>query len=147
MSVSTAPKPLLLAIGQWLSLFAGVIFLATLLFAPFDAGSFSIDGESVSGPEFLRRAGWLFAIVGGILVAIGVGLWRNHTWVRRVMLAYWVVVPLIASADGSSSTEDFVVAVVLAILCGGIAGWYLYRKPNVRAYFEAQQSVAPGSKH
>jgi hypothetical protein len=132
------PKPLLLTIGQWLSLLSGTAFLLSLLFAPFDLGTYTIGEDVVSGPEFLRRAGVMFVLSGGLLVAIGVGLWRVRQWVRPLMIGYWLLWPLLALADAESGVEDVVGAFVFAALAAGIAVWYLYRKSNVRTYFEAR---------
>jgi hypothetical protein len=68
------------------SLFAAGIFFLLLISAPFDVGSYSINGEPVSGPEFLRRAGWLFGVVAVVLGAIGIGLLLERPWSRQLML-------------------------------------------------------------
>lgn len=133
-----APKPLLLTIGQWLSLFSGAMFLLFLLLAPFDLGTYTIGEEVVSGPEFLRRAGLIVVLFGGLLVAIGVGLWRGRQWARPLMIGYWLLLPLLALADAEGGVVDVVGALVFAALAAGVAAWYLYAKPNVRAYFAAR---------
>lgn len=137
-----APKPLLLTLGQWGSLFAGPIFLLALLLAPFDLGTFSIGDEVVSGPEFLRRGGWIFAVVGGLLLAIGVGLWRERPWARPLMVGYWLSFALLALTDAESGVGDLAGAAAFGVVGAGVAAWYVYRKPNVRSYFEARAAEA-----
>src|SRR5687768_16262081 len=60
LGASAAPKPALLVLGQVLSACAAVGFLSVLILAPFDLGTFTIEDQQVSGPEFLRRAGIAF---------------------------------------------------------------------------------------
>lgn len=133
-----APRPLLLTLGQWGSLFAGPMFLLFLFLAPFDVGTYTVGDEVVSGPEFLRRGGWMFAVIGGLLLAIGVGLWRERAWVRPLMVVYWLSLALLAFTDADGGAGDAVAAIAFAVLWAGIAAWYVYRKPNVRAYFAAR---------
>jgi len=137
-----APKPLLLVLGQWGSLFAGPIFLLMLLLAVFDRGTFTVDGDVVSGPEFLRRAGWIFATVGGLLLAIGIGLWRERSWVRPLMVAYWLAFALFAFVSPGGDGADVALSVVTGVAVAGVAAWYVYGKPNVRAYFDARDPDA-----
>jgi hypothetical protein len=132
-----APKPALLALGQWCALLAGAMFLLFLVLAPFDLASYSIEGEPVSGSEFLRRAGFGFGLLGGIQLAIGVGLMRDRPWARPLMLYYWLAV-LVTGVSVSGLQPAALVAYALsAAIPGAIAAWYLYGKANVVAYFEA----------
>src|SRR5690242_21879753 len=64
LAIEEAPKPALLMVGQIFSLLGGAIFVVLLIAAPFNAGSYSIDGEAVTGPEFLRRVGLPLGGVG-----------------------------------------------------------------------------------
>lgn len=85
-------QPDLLIIGKYVSTFAAGIILVLLILAPFGAGDFTIDGETVSGAEFLRRGGGItFAAIGALLVAIAVGLWRGRAWVRPLMMQPGVI--------------------------------------------------------
>jgi hypothetical protein len=143
LSVDKAPKPALLVLGQIFSLFAAAIFLILLLAAPFNAGWFTIDGQEVSGPEFLKRAGWLFVAIGVLLAVIGIGLLRDAPWSRPLMLVYWILIPLSLFFSDPIEAADIVGVFFFTAFCGGIAWWYLYRKSNVRAYFEAREG-APG---
>ena len=142
---SAAPKPALLQLGQWFSLLSGAVFLLLLLLAPFDLASYSIEGEPVSGLEFLRRGGIAFALIGGTLLAIGVGLLRDRAWARPLMMFYWL-----ASGVSLLSVSGFEVASALAgvltsAIPAAVAWWYLYAKEDVVAYFEARQSVVVDS--
>src|SRR3954471_11574400 len=69
-----SPKPALLVVGQILSGFAGTLFVLLTLTAPFDWGTYHVNGEAMSGPDFLRNGGWLMGVLGGMLVAIAIGL-------------------------------------------------------------------------
>ena len=138
-----APKPVLIALGQWCSLCAGLLFLFFLLLAPFGVGTYTIGEELVSGPEFLRRAGWLFGAIGCLLLAIGVALWKEWPWARPLMVAYWGAVGLVSFAGPGAAASDVLGGLLFAVLGGTAAAWYLYRKPNVRAYFEGRNEQAP----
>jgi O-antigen/teichoic acid export membrane protein len=137
-----APKPALLVLGQLGTAFAGGLFLLLLALAPFDVGSYTIGDEQVSGPEFLRRAGLLFGAIGALLAAISVGLFRGRAWARPLMMIYWAVtaVALVAASwvDSADDPADLVGGLVVTAVAAGIAWWYLYRKPNVVAYFDAR---------
>jgi hypothetical protein len=133
-----APKPLLLVLGQWLSLIVGSVFLLMLPFAVFDMGTFTIGADAVSGPEFLRRAGWMFALIGGLLLGIGVGLWRERSWVRPLMVGYWLAFVLIAVVSPDDDGQSVALSVVMGLAAAGVAAWYVYAKTNVRAYFETR---------
>jgi hypothetical protein len=137
-----APKPALLALGQWFSLLAGAMFLLLLLLAPFDLATYSIDGDSVSGAEFLRRAGLGFGLLGVIQVAIGIGLLRDRPWARPLMIYYWLAAFAAGlSASGLEASEILSYAFSCAIPAL-VAGWYLYAKDNVVAYFAARGLAA-----
>lgn len=134
----SSPKPFLLTLGQVFSLFAGTLFVLLTLMAPFDVGTFRINGEQMSGPEFLRNGGWLMTVLGGLLVVIGVGLWRERTWARPLMIIYWLSMSLMAFVGHEQGSEDIVTGVVTSVGLASIAAWYLYRKANVRAYYAAR---------
>jgi hypothetical protein len=146
LAQSTAPKPLLLSLGQWGSAFFAVGFGVVLLLAPFDAGTFTVDGQVVSGPEFLRRAGVLFATVALLMAAIALGLWRNRPWVRPIMVGYWVLAAAMPLALGGETRSELWPTSVLLLAAAGIAAWYLYGKENVRAYFEAWTERSAGAR-
>jgi hypothetical protein len=138
--VAVVPKPFLLQLGTVGSLAIGAMMLLFLALAPFDVGSYSISGEVVSGPEFLRTAGILFAVHTANLLAVGIGLWQERSWTRPLMIGYWltVLVADVAWIVGGTLTaiEGVGFAVEIAISMG-LAAWYLYRKANVVAYYDA----------
>jgi hypothetical protein len=138
-----APKPLLLTLGQWASVFAGAVLALLFLLAPFNIGTYNIGDEIVPGPEWLRRGGWVFAVVGALLLAIGIGLWRERPWVRPLMLAYWVSMLLVAFGDSGIAVEDVVGLALFAAVGVAVSAWYLYFKPNVQAYFAARRAGSP----
>lgn len=135
---SAAPMPALVAVGGVGSALVGGLFVAFLILAPFNVGSYTINGQPVSGPEFLRQAGVSFALVGLVLLGIAIGIWREQSWARPLMLSYWIAVPLAAIAGIGWDWTDLVGVVVTSALSAAIAAWYLYGRANVRAYFEAR---------
>jgi hypothetical protein len=133
-----APMPLLLMLGQWGSLITGALFLVLIALAPFDLGNFSISGESVTGPEFLRRGGWLMGLIGAILLSVAVGLLRERSWARPLMLLYWLSLMLLSFIGDAGGVSEIVLSGVVMLTCTGVAAWYLFQKPNVKAYFESR---------
>jgi len=137
-----AARPLLLTIGLYLSAFAGVITSIFLVLAPLDIGSYSINDQPVTGPEFLRRVGLGYGLAGVACLAIAFGLYRERTWARVLMLLYWVVLGAtmfgLALAD-TSLGNAVVVTVFGAGLPFAVAYWYLYSKESVVAYYRALQ--------
>jgi hypothetical protein len=136
------PKPWLVRLGGGYSLIFGIGFLLLLASAPFDVGSYSISGEPVSGPVFLRAAWLPFLSFGGLFLGIGIGLWRNRPWSRQLVMVFWcwaAVCMIGAALLGSSaiSTADLVSGLAGVGLLAPIAGWYFYRKQNVVGYYDA----------
>jgi hypothetical protein len=142
LAIEGAPKPALLMLGQIFSLLAGAIFVVLLIAAPFNAGSYSINDEPVTGPEFLRRVGLMLGVMGILLASIGVGLLRDKPWSRPLMIIYWLAVGVSVAFTGGTSAGDIFAGVLTPLVAAGIAYWYLYVKPNVRAYYESRERVS-----
>lgn len=145
LAVDRTPKPFLLQLGTLGSLLFGGIVVLLLLLAPFDLGSYSIGGESVRGPEFLRRAGLLFGAIGSIMLAVGIGLWLERAWTRAPMLGYWgaiIVAALVGVITGSFTAGEAAGVIVESLLALALAGWYLYRKANVVAYYRRLEQAS-----
>jgi len=135
-------RSLVSVVGQVFSLLGGAIFVVLLIAAPFNAGSYSINGEAVSGPEFLRRVGLTWGVMGILLASIGIGLLRDAPWSRPLMIIYWLAVGVSMAFTGGSSAGDTFAGVLTSLVAAGIAYWYLYVKPNVRAYYESRERVS-----
>ena len=137
-----APKPLLLVVGTYGSLFVGTIMLAFLLLAPFDLGTYSIENEEVSGPEFLRQVGFMWASLAACILAIGYALWRELSWSRPLMLAYWFLNTLaVAAVNREAPIGNLIVqSLIFLALTMGIAGAYLYANEAAVAYYKALQA-------
>jgi hypothetical protein len=146
LAQSQAPTPFLLSLGQLGAAVFALGFGGMLLLAPFDAGTFTVNGEQVSGPEFLRRAGLLFGGIAVLMAAIAVGLWQNRPWARPLMVGYWLLaaaMPLVLPAETRS---EMWASSIFMIVAAAIAAWYLYGKENVRAYFEAWTARTPAPR-
>ena len=130
--------PMLLALGQWFSLLSGALFLLFMVLAPFDLGSFSINGEGMSGPEFLRRGGWVMGIDGALLLGVAVGLLKERSWARPLMILHWIAIIGLTLAAARDDIASGVISAVMQLAFLAVAVWYLYQKENVRAYFESR---------
>lgn len=136
-------RPLLLTIGMYVAPTFGGLFLLLVLMAAFDAGTYSIDGEIVTGPEFLGRAGVLYAALGGSAVAAAYAIWRERSWSRWAIVGFWLV--QVAGAVGFGLADSGVGGVAAAIasylLVLILVGWYLFDKENVVEYYRSLQKA------
>jgi len=145
LAVDQAPRPVLLQLGMIGSLVFGGVAVFILVLAPFNLGTYSINGEAVNGPEFFREAGLLFGSLGILMLAIGLGLWLERAWTRLLMMGYWGVLAVAGVAQlvtGSSTVGDAIGFVVESLIALALAGWYLYQKDNVVAYYQRLEHVA-----
>jgi uncharacterized membrane protein YtjA (UPF0391 family) len=134
-----AERPMLLTIGMYVSPGLGGLVLLQLLLAPFNAGSYSINGESVTGVDFLEHAGPFFAVIGASCLAAAYGIWRGRTWSRWAMVAFWVaqVAGAIGFGLAAGSTAEAASAMAGLLLPILVAWWYLFEKENVVEYYRA----------
>jgi hypothetical protein len=135
---SAARKPGALVLGQWLSTLGGGLWAFSLLLAPFNAGHFTINGETVSGPEFLRHAGFGMGLSTALLLAIAVGLWRDRAWSRPLMVLYWLSWPVMTVTFGGTDAATLLPTLLIAALLACLAAWYLYGSASARAYYDAR---------
>jgi hypothetical protein len=121
-----------LAVG---TLFTGSVFALLLVLAPFDLGSYSIGEKAVSGPEFLRRVGFLWGALTLTILAIGYGLWAERWWSRWLMVGYWIILAagglVIDEHAGGGSAS----AMTALVFCLAPSAWYLFGKENLARYF------------
>ena len=83
----------------------------------------------------------MFAI-GVLLLVIGVGVWREREWVRPLMVAYWASHALVGLMEIHVDVMNVISAFVGAGVGAAAAAWYLYRKPNVSAYYASLSRLA-----
>jgi hypothetical protein len=122
---------------------AGALFI--MLLAPFNMGSYSINGQAVSGPEFLRRFGILWTLAGALLLVIAYGLYRERPWTRPLMLGYWLVIGLLlftAEIGKSGSAGSMLSAIAWASFYLFGAGAYLYGKASVVQYYRSLERAS-----
>jgi len=140
-----AQRPVLLTTGIVGCFLFGAVMLLFLLLAPFDIGTYTINEEKVSGPEFLRRLGLLWAANCAFLLAIAYGLLREKSWTRPLMMLFWLLVAVGMIATGGKDGGDLACSVALLAIPAGVAAWYLYRKDNVVDYYDALQQLEEAS--
>lgn len=132
--------PFLINLARIGAPFVAAVGALFLILAPLNIGTYSINQEIVSGPEFVRRAGLWLLLMAALSAGVGIGLWRGRAWARSAILAFWIVMCLeivvlaIASPPGDSNLGG--IALSNAIILGCV-GWYLFGKANVKRYFES----------
>ncbi|HEY0969553.1 MAG TPA: hypothetical protein VGE02_01110 [Gemmatimonadales bacterium] len=113
-----------------------------------------VNGTELSATAFLLR--FFLPTVGTTLLTMAVvyGIWKERAWTRRVLLASWLwIAASVAiytfatpvSPPGVSYPAGFALwmqvsrlgGVLLPLAGFAASAWYLYRKPNVVAYFAA----------
>jgi hypothetical protein len=118
----------------------GAVSLALIVPAALDWGTYSINGETVSGRHFLGRLGALWGIAGLLCLVIAYGLFRERSWTRPLMLAFWVVVGLgrfTSRMEIGGPGASAVVAIAWTAFCVFTAGAYLYGNAGVVRYYRA----------
>ena len=136
-------RPLLLTIGMYVAPGFGGLFLLLVLLAPFNAATYTINGEQVSGMEFLRGGGLLFGLAGAAAVAAAYGIWRERSWSRWAMGGFWVAqlgggIGVGWADSGLGGSVKAIGSLLLPIL---LAWWYLFDKENVVDYYRALEKV------
>ena len=137
---SETTKPGLLVVGQMLSAMGGGILLAVCALAALGRGQLTLFGESVTGGEFLTRAGPVFGSVGVVLALVAIGLSRDARWARPLMLLVWLIPVaegLVRLVAGSLQHNLLFVPFVVSLVALPMAYVYLYRRDNVKRYFDA----------
>ena len=147
-----APRPTLLTVGLYVAPGFGTVCLLGVLAAATNARfvRFSIDGDTVTGHEFLATTGAGMTVMGVLALAIAYGIWQERSWTRWLILGFWTAVVAMNvglgwANSGPSGAVSAVVAVALFVL---LVGWYLFGKENVVEYYRAlgrEESARPGS--
>jgi hypothetical protein len=133
----------LLTLGMYGSAFFAIVWSSVLTCAPFNLGSYSSYGETVTGPQFLRQAGIPIGALTVIFAVIAYGLARERSWTRPVMIGFWVIfdaVMIAAVIKDPSADIGVAVAVFFALIYIGAAGWYLFGKESVVDYYNALEA-------
>jgi len=136
-------RPILLTIGMYVAPFFGGLFVLLVLLAPFNAATYTIDGETVSGVEFLRRAGMYFLAIGGSSLAAAYAIWRERSWSRWAIVAFWLAQSAAAIGFGwaGSGIAGVAAAIASLLLVLILVGWYLFDKENVVTYYRSLEKV------
>jgi hypothetical protein len=136
-----APRPILLTIGLYLAPTFGVACLLTVLAAALNARfvKFTINGDAVTGHEFLHTGGPAFFVLGVLALAIAYSIWQERSWTRWLILGFWaaglaVNVGLGWADSGARGAVSAIAGLAVLLL---LVGWYLFGKESVVEYFHA----------
>ena len=136
-----APRPTLLTIGLYTAPATGMMLVLAVLLAALNASfvRYTINGDTVSGHEFLRTAGAAFGAMGISSLAIAFGIWKERGWSRYMIMGFWAVVLATNIGFGwaQSGFGGVVSAVAGSALLVVLVGWYLFGKESVVEYYQA----------
>lgn len=127
---------------QVMGVFFPVLVLILLGSAPFDAGTYELNGRQVSGPEFLTQGGGMaFGSVAIFIAVVGFGIWQGRTWTRSaLMIGLAVAFVASTSLQASQGQVDWPTQLLSFAAVLLVFWWYLYRKGGSRAYYESLQA-------
>jgi FtsH-binding integral membrane protein len=119
----------------------GAACLLAVLTAAFNASfvKFTINGDPVTGHEFLRAVGPAFLVLGVLALAIAYSIWQERSWTRWLILGFWaaglaVNIGLGWANSGARGAVSAIAGLAVVLL---LVGWYLFGKENVVEYFHA----------
>lgn len=136
-------RPTLLNVGMWASATFGVLLLLSLLLAPLNIATYSVNDEAVTGPEFLRAAGISVLVIAAFLIAISITLFVSAESSRYLMLLFWPAMSLVGVITSRTMEADYDCTWVLAT---PVAVWYLFFRKNVVAYYDAILDAKEGAR-
>lgn len=147
--VAPPPRPLGVTLGAGFAGLWGGVALLFLVGSVLGSGPYRIDGELVSKRAFLLSPVMgFFACAAAYTLVTSYCVFTRRYPARRLMIVPWIVAILsyfvVPLADESSR---FLGAGLGILWLVGVL-WYLYRKPNVRAYFDCIEAevVAPSQQ-
>ena len=136
-----APRPTLLAVGLYFAPGFGAMCLLGVLAAATNARfvNFTVNGEAVTGHEFLATVGAGIAVMGVLALAIAYGIWQERSWTRWLILGFWAALVAMNVGLGwaNSGTNGAVSAIISVAVFVLLVGWYLFGKENVVEYYRA----------
>jgi len=136
-------RPLLLTIGMYVAPAFSGLFLLLVILAPFNAATYTVNGERVTGMEFLRSGGLIFGLGSAAALAAAYAIWRERSWSRWAMVGFWVAQLAggigVGWADSGLSGAARAVASLLLVVI--VAWWYLFEKENVVEYYRALEKL------
>ena len=133
MPTSTPRVPTLMQAGMWLATFMGGLLWLGVLGAATGCGRFGINGEQVTGGEFLSTFGVAWAILGSLLLGAAYGIWTERSWSRHVVIAFWCYLLLVLEMHATGPGRVAATLTVLPFL--GTAALYFYAADEVVGYF------------
>ncbi len=132
-------RPVLLTIGMYVAPAYGGFLLLLLLLAPFNAATYRISGETVTGMEFLRSGGLILGIGSIASLAAAYAIRQERSWSRWAILFFWAAqiaggIAFGLEDSGVSGAARTVASMLLPVV---LSWWYLFEKDNVVEYFLA----------
>jgi hypothetical protein len=131
--------PVLLVVGTWLVAFCtALLALIDFIWVGSPTLQYTINNRVVSRAYFLTHAVPLVTLIVGAGAVLFWAMWRERPWARDVMLLCCIAagVAVLVGTPHESGWSDTAIAGAWCLAYVAAAAWYLYRKPNVVAYYE-----------
>ena len=120
-----------------------LIALPLLFLAPVDIGTYVINGQQVSGPEFLATGGAIFVAGIAILVAVMVAIQTNSPVSRPLIIVPLALALGMLDVLAAWHGELTVTRVLRTVAVIAILVWYFYFKRTVVTYYQRTAQTAP----
>jgi hypothetical protein len=129
----------MLRIGTWVALCFGILFTVPFAAVLVTIPRIAHGGGSTPMSSPVIATALSIVLVAVLAFAIAFGLWREKSWARPLMVAFWIAHGvqdfLVFRADSSVRPLAGPLIFLSSVPFFFIAIWYLYGKENVVAYY------------
>jgi hypothetical protein len=132
--------PWAMRIGAQTSTIIGFVGLLIIPLAALNIGSYSIDDQRVSGPQFLLHGYSKAFPFLALILAIAYGYRTERTWARTLPIFFWLAVDCVLAWQlfvGEVAENDVIGLGCFAVLYVAVALWYCWFKRSVELYYRA----------
>ena len=137
----TYEMPFLLSVALGCATLACVFTLWAALLGLVGRGDFKFNGQPAD-PARVMRYVWVLLPPGLLAGPVAYGIRRERSWSRYAILLWWVAYgALFIGFNLVVNTAQAAIEPTVNTLLGlGFSWWYLYRKANVVAYYDALET-------
>jgi hypothetical protein len=140
-------RPALLRSVPILGLLSGIGALLFLLASFCGLGTYTVAGKVVSASEAFSRGAIPACVLAFVSFAVAIVVGKELPWSRPFIMLFLLLVAVgqVWSDGWEPSSFGFVLLTITVNVPSGVlgllyAGWYLYGKSNVRAYYQSLEA-------